>query len=248
MASILFVLTAASELRLRDGSVLATGFWAQEFVAPYHIFLEHGHTVDIATPNGRAAALDALCLDPRFHDHDIGRAENLREQLEAIDAWRSPLSLERLALTTGSHDAVFFPGGHGPMADLAENAAAGNLVKRVYANNGLIGAVCHGPAALIPAMHGQRWLFADFAMTCFSREEERLAGLDERLPWLLADQLAALGAQLSHGAPGAANMVADRRLYTGQNPASAAPLAWDMARELKKRTARDKTACGTPCA
>lgn len=248
MASILFVLTAASELRLRDGSVLATGFWAQEFVAPYHIFLEHGHHVDIATPRGRPAALDALCLDPQFHDNDIGRVENLREQLDAIDAWQSPSSLERLALAGGNYDAVFFPGGHGPMADLAENAAAGNLIKRCYANDGLVGAVCHGPAALIPAMHAERWLFEGYAMTCFSRGEERLAGLYERLPWQLAEKLEALGAQLSHAAPGAANVVADRRLYTGQNPASAAPLAWEMARELKKRAARDKAACGTPCA
>lgn len=248
MASILFVLTAASELRLRDGSLLATGFWAQEFVAPYHIFIEHGHAVEIATPRGRPAALDARCLDPQFHDHDIGRIENLREQLDAIDAWRTPLSLERLALTTDNYDAVFFPGGHGPMADLAENAAAGNLIKRVYANNGLVGAVCHGPAALIPAMHDERWLFGGFAMTCFSPEEERLAGVYEHLPWQLSAKLEALGAQLRYAAAGAANVVADRRLYTGQNPASAAPLAWDMARELKKRTARDKTACGTPCA
>lgn len=248
MASILFVLTAASELRLRDGSVLATGFWAQEFVAPYHIFLEHGHAVDIATPRGRAAVLDTQCLEPQFHDHDIGRIENLREQLDAIDAWRSPLSLERLALTTHNYDAVFFPGGHGPMADLADNAAAGSLVKRVYADNGLVGAVCHGPAALIPAMQGERWLFADFSITCFSAEEEQLAGLYERLPWQLAEKLAARGGQLRFAAPGAAHVAADRRLYTGQNPASAAPLAWEMARELKKRVSRDKTACGTPCA
>lgn len=248
MASILFVLTAASELRLRDGSVLATGFWAQEFVAPYHIFLEHGHVVDIATPRGRPAVLDALCLNPQFHDDDIGRVENLREQLETIDAWRSPLSLERLALTGADYDAVFLPGGHGPMADLAESAAAGNLIKRCYANDGLVGAVCHGPAALLPATHDGRWLFADYAMTCFSPEEERLAGLHDRLPWQLPERLAAAGAELRFAAPGGAHVIADRRLYTGQNPASAAALAWQMARELKKRGARDKTACGTPCA
>lgn len=248
MASILFVLTAASELRLRDGSVLATGFWAQEFVAPYHIFLEHGHAVEIATPRGRPAALDALCLHPQFHDNDIGRVENLREQLDAIDAWQSPSSLERLALVSSNYDAVFFPGGHGPMADLAENAAAGNLIKRCYANDGLVGAVCHGPAALLPATREGRWLFAGYAMTCFSPEEERLAGLLERLPWQLSDRLVAAGAALRFAAPGEAHVVADRRLYTGQNPASAAPLAWQMARELKKRAARDKAACGTPCA
>ena len=248
MASIVFVLTAAPELRLRDGTVLATGFWAQEFVAPYHIFLEHGHHADIATPHARPAALDALCLDPQFHDNDIGRVENLREQLDAIESWRSPLSLERIALSSTRYDAIFFPGGHGPMVDLADNPAAGNLVKRVYASDGLVGAVCHGPAALLPARQDGNFLFADYAMTCFSPDEEQRAGLIDRLPWRLPDRLAEAGARLEFAAPGEEHVVADRRLYTGQNPASAAALAWQMARELKKRAARDKTACGTPCA
>lgn len=248
MARIVFVLTAAAELRLRDESMLATGFWAQEFVEPYHIFLEHGHTVDIATPQGRPAALDETCFDPKFHDGDIGRAANLREQLMAIDDWQAPLSLERLALTDNDAQAVFFPGGHGPMADLAESSAAGNLIKRVYARGGLIGAVCHGPAALLPASSADKWLFAGLSMTCFSADEERAAGLYDRLPWQLAAKLIEAGAKPSFAPVGERHVVVDTRLYTGQNPASAAPLAWQMARELKKLSSRDKTSCGTPCA
>lgn len=248
MARIVFVLTAAAELQLRDGSTLATGFWAQEFVAPYHIFLEHGHVCDIATPRGQRALLDETCFDPQFHDHDIGRVANLREQLYAIDGWQTPLSLERLTLTGNDYQALFFPGGHGPMADLAHNAAAGNLIRRVYARGGLIAAVCHGPAALLSARSEQEWLFAGYRMTCFSAAEEKAAELYDRLPWQLNDALSAAGATLSYAPAGEAHVVTDQRLFTGQNPASAAPLAWRMARELKKLSSRDKASCGTPCA
>lgn len=248
MAHIVFVLTAATELRLRDASVLGTGFWAQEFVEPYHIFLEHGHTVAIATPHGKPAAVDETCFDPVFHAGDMGRVANLREQLESIEAWRSPLSLERVALTDNDFKAVFFPGGHGPMADLAQSDAAGNLIKRIYSRGGLVGAVCHGPAALLPARTAEKWLFSGLAMTCFSPDEERAAGLYDRLSWQLADALSEAGARLSYAAPGEPHVVVAERLFTGQNPASAAPLAWQMARELKKFSSLDKAACGTPCA
>lgn len=248
MARIVFVLSAAAELRLRDESILATGFWAQEFVAPYHIFLEHGHECEIATPHSQPAALDETCFDLLFNDHDVGRVANLREQLDAIERWRTPRSLERLALSDHDFLAVFFPGGHGPMADLAHSTAAGNLVKRVYARGGLIGAVCHGPAALLPARTDQGWLFTGYRMTCFSPDEERAAGLYDRLKWQLADALIESGAQLRYASAGEAHVISDKRLFTGQNPASAAPLAWHMARELKKLSSRDKASCGTPCA
>lgn len=247
MAHILIILTAADSLPLNDGSAIATGFWAQEFVPAHHAFLEHGHQISIATPNGKPAALDENCFAPEFHDHDTGRILNLREQLNEIDAWRTPLSLERIALTGVKYDAVFFPGGHGPMVDLINSAAAGTLVKRTLANHGLIGAICHGPAGLVPAQHEGRWLFADYQLTCFSPEEEQLAGLSRLLPALLADRLTHLGGKLSFGAPGTEHVVIDRQLYTGQNPASADKLAYQMARRLKKTGSLDKDACTTPC-
>lgn len=247
MAHVLFILTAADSLPLNDGTVIATGFWAQEFVPAHHLFLEHGHQISIATPKGKPAVLDENCFAPEFHAHDMGRILNLREQLNEIDAWRTPLSLERIALTGVKYDAVFFPGGHGPMVDLIDSAAAGTLVKRTLANRGLIGAICHGPAGLIPAQHEGRWLFAGYQLTCFSPEEEQLAGLRQHLPSLLADQLTALGGELSFAAPGAEHVVIDRQLYTGQNPASADKLAYHMARQLKKMGSLNKNSCDAPC-
>jgi len=247
MAKALFILTTASELTLKDGKCIPTGFWAQEFVPPHHIFLEHGHTIDIATPKGKPAVLDENCFAPAFHNHDAGRIANLREQLDEIEAWHTPLSLERLALTGTKYDALFFPGGHGPMVDLITCEAAGNLVKRTMANGGLIGAVCHGSAGLAMAQQDGHWLFAGYQLTCFSPQEEQQAGLADALPELLAERLASLGGKLHFGAPGDVNVIIDRQLHTGQNPASVEKLAFAMARRLKKMGSLDKDACGTPC-
>jgi len=244
MAKALFVLTAASELALNNGERILTGFRAQEFVPPHHIFLEHGHTIDIATPKGKPAVLDESCFDPAFHHHDAGRIANLREQLSGIETWLTPLSLERLALTGAKYDALFFPGGYGVMADLIASDAAGNLVKRTLANGGLIGATGHGPAGLVMAQQDGNWLFAGYQLTCFSPQEEQLA---DTLPELLAERLAKLGGELNFDAPDSEHVVIDRQLYTGQNATSVEKLALAMARQLKKMDSLDKDACGTPC-
>ncbi|NWG86481.1 MAG: type 1 glutamine amidotransferase domain-containing protein [Hydrogenophilaceae bacterium] len=230
MARILFVLSSASHLNLSDGQQIATGFWAQEFIPPYEAFRQAGHTVAVATPDGRPAVLDALCLAPEFHADDPTRPARLQGALAALPDWRRPLAVT--AVTAGDYDALFFPGGHGPVADMADDPAIGRLVGRIHAAGGLIGAICHGPAGLLPARQEGRWLFEGYRMTCFSPEEERLAGLAERLPWLLADRLAALGGQLSFAPPGQAHVVSDRHLFTGQNPASAIGLAQAMLKAL----------------
>ena len=247
MAHVLFILTAADRLPLNNGKLMPTGFWAQEFVPAHHLFLEHGHQISIASPGGKPAALDGNCFAPEFHHHDPGRILNLREQLDDITAWRTPLSLERVALTGNQYDALFFPGGHGPTVDLINSEAAGTLVKRTLSQQGLIGAICHGGAGLIPAQYQGRWLLADYQLTCFSPAEEQLAGLASNLPDLLADQLRALGGNLSFASPGCEHVVIDRQLYTGQNPASAEKLAYLMARQLKKKSALNKNTCAAPC-
>ncbi|TCV88090.1 type 1 glutamine amidotransferase domain-containing protein [Sulfurirhabdus autotrophica] len=247
MVKVLIVLTAASELPLAGSEVVPAGFWAQELVIPHHIFMEHGFEVHIATPRGKPAPLDLVSLDPQYHGNDVGRALNLKEQLFEIEAWQAPLSLERLALSTTDYGAVFFPGGYGPMVDLVNSGSTGNIIKRVLAKDGLIGAVCHGQATLLAARHETQWLFAGYRMTCFSPEEEKANDFALQLPWLLADRLKNEGAELSFAAPGLEHVVIDRQLYTGQNPASAGKLAWEMARKLKKLSALDKAACGVPC-
>ncbi|MHB8848858.1 MAG: type 1 glutamine amidotransferase domain-containing protein [Burkholderiales bacterium] len=247
MAHILVILSAADTLALKDGKTVATGFWAQEFVPAHHLFLEHGHQISVATRRGKPAVIDERCFAPEYHHHDTGRILNLREQLDEIEAWRNPLSLERLALSGAKFDAVFFPGGYGPTTDLIDSEAAGNLVKRTLAHHGLIGAVCHGSAGLITAQHEGRWLFSGYRLTCFSPAEEKAAGLADRLPEMLADKLEKLGVELSFGASNTEYVIVDRQLYTGQNPGSVEKLAYLMAKQLKKIRSLDKNACAAPC-
>lgn len=244
MAKVLFILTAANEMTLKNGDRFPSGFRAQEFVPSHHVFLEQGHLIDIATPKGNPAVLEESCFEPAYHGHDAGRIANLREQLGEIETWHVPLSLERLALTGVKHDAIFFPGGYGPMVDLIASEAAGNLVKRTLANGGLIGAAGYGPAGLIMAQQDGNWLFAGYRMTCCNPQEEQLADM---LPELLSERLAKLSGELQFDTPGSEHIVIDRQLYTGQNAASVEKLAFAMARRLKKMGSLDKDACGTPC-
>lgn len=249
MAHVLFILGAPDALPLTNGESAASGFCPQEFVPAHHLFLEHGHQVSVATRRGKPAVPDERCLSPELHNHDTGRILNLREQLDEIETWKKPLSLERLALSSTKYDAVYFPGGYGPMPDLASSEAAGNLVKRTVANQGLIGAANHGAAGLIAAQHDGRWLFSGYRLTCFNPAGQSLAETEpaERLSGTLAENLANLGGELSFGAPGTEHVVIDRQLYTGQNPASVEKLAYAMARQLKKKAALDKNACTAPC-
>lgn len=247
MTKVLMILSAAKIMRLDTGLERPTGFWASEFIEPYFVFAEHGIEVDVATPGGKTAHPDPESLDPATYGGDSGRVLNLLEQLDSIEAWRTPRSLERLAFFPIDYDALFFPGGYGPVVDLAENAAVGNLIRRVAQAQGLIGAVCHGPAALLSAEDKAGWPFAGYRMTCYSPAEEAELAFTEGLDTLLHTELGARGAALTFASPSQSHTVIDRTLYTGQNPASAAAVAWHMARTLKKRQSLDKAACGTPC-
>ena len=243
MTTVLIVLPTVSEIPLREEVGVPVGFGAQELVVPYHLFLEHGLEVDIATPYGKPATLDTTSLDPCCHGGDIGRALNLKEQLYEIEGWQAPKSLGRLNLSTVEYRAILFLDGFESMDDLSDSTAVGNMVKRVLARSGLVGALSHGQAALLSVRHGEQWQFAGYHMTCLSLGEEKKLGRE----WALANRLAAEGAELTFAAPGEAHVVIDRQLCTGQNSASAAKLGWEMARRLKKLAARDKASCGTPC-
>nr|WP_281377618.1 type 1 glutamine amidotransferase domain-containing protein [Saccharopolyspora hordei] len=132
------------------------------------------------------------------------------------------------------HVAVFLPGGHGPVVDLYHDRDLGRLLAEADRAGEVIGAVCHGPAGLLPAVdeHGE-WLFAGRRMTAFTDEEERLFGTADGAPWLLASTLREKGAQHSGGPAYQAHTVQDGNLITGQNPASSAPVAEAMIAALR---------------
>ncbi|MFF8990486.1 type 1 glutamine amidotransferase domain-containing protein [Streptomyces sp. NPDC014983] len=230
MAKILFVMTGVDHWTLADGTRHPTGFWAEEAVAPYEVFTAAGHEITVATPGGVVPVVDRASLAPETNGGQEG-AERVAKALESLSELRRPVKLEEV--DPDGYDAVFYPGGHGPMEDLAVNADSAAVLTRTLESGRPLGVVCHAPAALL-ATAGEDGTspFAGYRLTGFSNEEERQAGFAEKAEWLLQDRLTELGVDYVEAEPWTPNVVVDRNLYTGQNPASSGPLAAELAKAL----------------
>jgi putative intracellular protease/amidase len=230
MAKILFVVTGADHWTLADGTRHPSGFWAEELVAPYRAFTVAGHDIAVATPGGVVPTVDRASLAPEVN----GGKENadvIATELASIAALQRPLKLEEADLA--DYDAVFYPGGHGPMEDLAVNPDSGKLLTAALDSGKPLGVVCHGPAALLAAEREDgSWPFTGYRLTGFTNAEETQAGLADKAKWLLQSRLVELGADFQEGEPWAPKVVVDRNLVTGQNPASSAPLAAEILKVL----------------
>lgn len=228
MTKILFVMTGADHWTLADGTKHPTGFWAEEFTAPYEVFTEAGHEVVIATPGAVEPPVDPGSLSPDANGGQA-RADQIAGVLEeAADALRNPIELARA--NPADYAAVFYPGGHGPMEDLAVDADSGRLLADALKSGKPLGVVCHAPAALLAT--GPNSPFRGYRVTGFTNAEESQAGLADNAKWLLQDRLVEFGVDFAEGEPWAPNVVVDRNLHTGQNPASSAPLAQELLKAL----------------
>ncbi|MET8804973.1 type 1 glutamine amidotransferase domain-containing protein [Streptomyces sp. NPDC004546] len=230
MSKILFVMTGVDHWTLADGTKHPTGFWAEEAVAPYEAFKAAGHEIVVATPGGVVPAVDRGSLAPEVNGGQEG-ADRIAAVLASMAEIENPIRLEDVRLD--DYDAVFYPGGHGPMEDLAVNATSGGLLIDTLASGKPLGVVCHGPAALLAAEKSDGSnAFAGYRVAAFTNAEETQAGLAERAKWLLQTRLEEAGVDVRAGEPWAPNVVVDRNLITGQNPASSAPLAAELLRKL----------------
>ncbi|CAL9333401.1 Protein_nucleic acid deglycase HchA [Streptomyces sp. enrichment culture] len=230
MSKILFVMTGADHWTLADGTKHPTGFWAEEAVAPYEAFKAAGHDVVVATPGGVVPVVDQASLAPEANGGQEG-ADRIAAALAAMDELRHPLRLEDVDLA--EYAAVFYPGGHGPMEDLAVDATSGRLLVDALESGKPLGVVCHGPAAMLAAVREDgSSAFAGYRVAAFTDDEERQAGLAERAKWLLQTRLTEAGVDVQAGESWAPNVVVDRNLVTGQNPASSAPLAAELLKKL----------------
>ncbi len=206
-----------------------SGFDASTLVNCWFTLVEQGRSVTVATPKGQIAKPDEGSFSAARIGDDIARRMNLQEQLEHLDDLENPRSLERLSLVSINLDSVLLIGSPDNLPqDLQESTALGNILKRVNAQNGLIGAVGNGMAGLLPARHEDNWLFAGY----------RLARPDNAM---LCQQLQENGAGL---AALTEPVVIDPPLFTAGEE-GAVRLAAEFARTLKRRAALDKNQCGS---
>lgn len=233
MTSVLFVVSAADGWTQKDGSVHPTGYWAEELAVPYRLFSNAGWEITVATPNAVAPTLDEMSLGEGAGDP--AELQNIRSYLESIkEELDNPRALADV--NEEDYDLVFYPGGHGPMEDLAVDAVSGALLKRRLASGAPLALLCHAPAAILAAKNDDGTnAFAGKQVTGFSNTEEESTGLAENAKWLLEDELVDAGMKYGKAAEDwSSHVVVDGNLYTGQNPQSSADLAKRLLEDLGK--------------
>ncbi|MGE9550754.1 type 1 glutamine amidotransferase domain-containing protein [Erwinia amylovora] len=222
---ILMVLT--SHDRLGDTGK-KTGFWLEEFAAPYYVFRDAGMNVVLASPAGGQPPLDPKSDEP---DAQSVHTERFRKDIAAQQLLANTQQLA--SIDSSKFDAVFYPGGHGPLWDLAEDKKSIELIENFYANGKPVGAVCHAPGVLRHAKKPDgSALVAGKRVTGFSNSEEQAVGLTDVVPFLVEDVLTALGADYEKTDDWGVYTLSDGHLVTGQNPASSAAAAEELLKLL----------------
>lgn len=222
---ILMVLTSHDELGTTGHK---TGFWLEEFAAPYYVFKDAGAQITLASPKGGQPPLDPKSAEKDFQTPATERFNN--------DAAAQAALAHTAALNTVSaadFDAIFYPGGHGPLWDLAEDKDSIALIDAMYSKGKPVAAVCHAPGVLRHARAGDGSpLVQGKGVTGFANSEEAAVGLTEVVPFLVEDELRRAGGNYSKAADWQPHVVRDGNLITGQNPASSEPAARELLKLL----------------
>ena len=215
---ILMVLTSHDEL---GDTGRKTGFWLEEFAAPYYVFKDAGAEVTLASPKGGQPPLDP--------SSDAADAQtDATHRFKSDSAAQTALANTEVLATVSADgiDMIFYPGGHGPLWDLSEDANSIALIEAFAASDRPVGAVCHAPAVLRhPKSADGKPLVSGRTVTGFTNSEEAGVGLTEVVPFLVEDMLKANGGNYRKGEDWASFVVVDGKLVTGQNPASSAEAA-----------------------
>ena len=215
-APILLVLTNHAEL---GDTGKKTGFYLSEAAHPYRVFTESKHQVTLASPKGGFAPIDpeSMDLEDKANDSFWKKYGNADAQMPGV-LLTKPLA----EIDPSKYSAIFFAGGHGAMWDFPDSEALKKLTATIYQNGGVVGAVCHGPAALVNVtFEDGTHLLSGKTTTVFTNDEEEAVGLTETVPFLLQTTFEEAGAKVKPAKNFSVNAVRDGRLVTGQNPASA---------------------------
>lgn len=223
--NILMVLTSHDQL---GNTGKKTGFWLEEFAAPYYAFKDAGATITLASPGGGQPPLDPTSDTPDSQTKDTQR-------FKADPAAQAALAqtIELNKVSADDFDAVFYPGGHGPLWDLAEDAASIALIETILGAGKPVALVCHAPGVLrhVKAVNGDP-VVQGKAVTGFTNTEEQAAGLTEIVPFLVEDMLRTNGGKYSKADDWQPHVATDGLLITGQNPASSEPAAKALLEKL----------------
>ena len=225
MKKILIVLTSHSAL---GDTGKKTGFWLEEFAAPYYVFLDAGVRITLASPQGGQPP-----LDPKSDAPDAQTDATRRFKQDGA-AQKALAHTHKLAeVSAGDFDAVFYPGGHGPLWDLAEDKSSIALIEQLLAAGKPVAAVCHAPGVLRhPKTADGESVVRGKQVTGFTNTEEEAAGLTDVVPFLVEDMLKKNGGQYSKAGDWQPHVLTDGLLITGQNPASSAPAAQALLKKL----------------
>jgi len=230
MKKILMVLTSHSGMENTDGK---TGVWLGEFTDPYYAFIDAGFTVTLTSPKGGRPPIDPMS---ELTEHITGSNRRFADDEVAKAAFSHTTVLNQI--NASGYSAVFYPGGHGPIWDLAFDNNSGILIHEFLDSGKPVAAVCHGPAALINAEKQRPGFLKGKTISAFSNTEETMVGRNGNVPYLLQTRLEELGAELKTAlVPFLTHVETDGLLITGQNPLSAGPTAKALIELLEKQAA-----------
>ncbi len=225
---VLIILTSHNQL---GNTGKKTGFWLEEFATPYYTLKDAGVEITLASPKGGQPPLDPTSDLPKNQTESTKR---FRTDTATQSELASTIKLADVS--AGDFDAVFYPGGHGPLWDMPDNATSIALIEAFVKAGKPIGVVCHAPSALIN-VHGEdgEYLVKGKRVTGFTNTEEAAVGLSAVVPFLLEDRLKARGGIYSKAADWAPYIQVDGQLVTGQNPASSGLAAKELLKLLRSR-------------
>ncbi|EEE47558.1 type 1 glutamine amidotransferase domain-containing protein [Roseibium alexandrii] len=222
---VLIVLTSHEDL---GDTGQKTGFWVEEFAAPYYVFKDEGASITLASPKGGQPPIDPKSSDPSAATEATRRFDADPETQQIL---ANTLKLDDV--NAADYDAIFYPGGHGPLWDLTYDTTSIGLIETFFNSGKPVGAVCHAPAVLLnaktpdgaPLVKGRK-------VAGFTNDEEEAVGLTNVVPFLLEDELKAKGGVYESVASWSSFAVEDGNLITGQNPASSEAVAEKILAKL----------------
>ncbi|MDR6985090.1 putative intracellular protease/amidase [Rheinheimera pacifica] len=252
---ILVLLSSESQMQLQDGKTLSTGYYLNEFGVPADAFIKAGYELVLATPKGNAPAVDEKSVTVQYFAGSEAEMQRISQVVAAIPGIDDTLSLkEVIDGGLAQYRAVFIPGGHAPLIDLANNPEVGTILTHFNAQAKPTAAICHGPIALLSAQQNPQqylqalvqqspatagnWIYAGYKMTIFSDAEEAVfeASLNgDKLQYYPGKAMQQAGGAMQYSEAWTPNVVVDRELITGQNPFSDKALAQAVLEQLQQQ-------------